>query len=111
MGFVSRADLRVRNAARSARIAAIKADLVARLGLTEADAVSVNEIACAEACCPDRETLVLVMREGEPTRAYRIARPLETVMADDLAGVQAEDARSGFTLEDRSGSARHPSKA
>jgi hypothetical protein len=110
MGFVSRADLRVRNAARSARITTIKADLVARLGLTPADAVSVNEVACAGACCPDRETMVLVMREGEPTRAYRIARPLEAVTADDLARLQAEDSRSGLSLEEMSGSARHPPK-
>lgn len=95
MGFMSRADLRVRNAARSARIAAIKADLVVRLGLAEADTLSVNEVACAQACCPDRETLVLVMRDGEPTRAHRIARPLEAVTDDDLAVLCAEDARLG----------------
>lgn len=100
MGFMSRADLRARNTARSARIAAIKADLVARLGLTEADALSVNEVACAEGCCPDRETVVLVMRAGEPTHAYRIAEALEAVTDDDLAVLCAEDAMSG--------SARHP---
>jgi len=102
MGFVSRADLRARNAARSARIAAIKADLVARLGLAEADAVSVNEVACTEACCPDVETVVLVMRAGRPTRAYRIARGLEAVTDDDLAVLCGEDAPSS--------SARHPPK-
>jgi len=97
MGFFTRAELRVRDAARSARIAAIKADLCEGLGLTDADAVSVNEIACAEAGCPDIETVVLVMRAGEPTRAFRIRRPLDGVEPADLAALRAEeaDARSG----------------
>ncbi|MCJ2082574.1 hypothetical protein [Methylobacterium sp. J-090] len=94
MGFVSRADLRLRQAVRATEAARVKAELVARLGLTPDDAVSVNEVACDAACCPDVATVVLVMRAREPTRSFRIARPLAAVTPADLAGVREAEARS-----------------
>ena len=33
--------------------------------------VTVNEIACNDPACPGLETVILVMREGAKTRAYK----------------------------------------
>lgn len=41
------------------------------LGLGEDDAVTVSEIACTDPACPGIETVILVMKPGEPTRAFK----------------------------------------
>ena len=43
----------------------------AALGLGEDDTVTVNEIACTDPACPGIETVILVMRAGEPTQAFK----------------------------------------
>jgi hypothetical protein len=91
MAFVSLKAWRARSAERAAIAARLKRDLIAALGLGEADALAVNEIACADPGCPDMETIVLVMRAGAPTRALRIRRTLEAVDADDIEALVAED--------------------
>ncbi|GJE58633.1 hypothetical protein [Methylobacterium trifolii] len=93
MAFVSLKAWRARSAERSALSARLKRDLVAALGLGEADALTVNEIACADPGCPDIETVVLVMRAGEPTRAIRVRRPMDDLAAGDLSEVVAEEGR------------------
>lgn len=85
MAFISLKDWRARSAALAQAAARAKAELRPALALTEADALSVNEIACADPGCPDTETIVLVMRVGEPTRALRFRGPL-----DDLGAVAAQ---------------------
>ncbi|MBD8908511.1 hypothetical protein [Methylorubrum zatmanii] len=92
MGFVSLKDWRARSAG-LARAAARAKDLIRpALGLGEGDALSVNEIACPDPGCPDVETVVLVMRAGEPTRALRIAGPLDAVDEAAAASLAAEEA-------------------
>lgn len=103
MAFVSLKAWRARSAERSALAANLKRDLIAALGLGEADALAVNEIACADPGCPDMETIVLVMRAGEPTRALRVRRPMDLVEAADIATLVEDDrlGRSGAAVASR----------
>jgi hypothetical protein len=72
MGFISLKDWRARSAGLAQAASRAKTLLHPAFGLSEADALSVNEIGC-----PDVETVVLVMRAGEPTRALRFRGPLD----------------------------------
>jgi hypothetical protein len=54
--------------------------------LPEGSSVTVNEIFCPDPGCPDLETVILVMRAGEKTWACKIAKPMEAVTEQDLAG-------------------------
>lgn len=58
--------------------ARIKAEVRAILGLTEAAAIAVNEILCADPACPGSETVILVMNPAEKTKAFK----LQTTMAE-----------------------------
>lgn len=87
MAFVSLKAWRARSAERAAAAARLKAEIASALRLGPDDALSVNEIACADPGCPDMETIVLVMRAGRPTRALRIRRLMDEVNADDLAAL------------------------
>lgn len=91
MAFVSLKAWRARSAERSALAAALKRDVAAALGLGPEDAVTVNEIACPDPGCPDLETIVLIMRAGEPTRALRIRRTMDAVTPADLDEFAAEE--------------------
>ena len=91
MAFVSLKAWRTRSAERSALAARLKGEIAPHLGLGPDDALSVNEIACADPGCPDMETIVLVMRVGQPTRALRIRKPMEAVDAADIAALAAEE--------------------
>ncbi|MCJ2069653.1 hypothetical protein MKK75_12785 [Methylobacterium sp. J-030] len=91
MAFVSLKAWRARSAERAATAVQLKRDLIAALQLGDADALAVNEIACADPGCPDMETIVLVMRAGQPTRALRIRCPMEAVGPADIDALAAED--------------------
>lgn len=91
MAFVSLKAWRARSAERAAIAARLKQDLRAALGLGEADTLAVNEIACADPGCPDMETIVLVMRAGEPTRALRIRTPMDAVTPEQIAALVADE--------------------
>jgi hypothetical protein len=43
----------------------------AALGLRDDTMITVSEIACTDPACPGIETVILVMPEGEPTRAFK----------------------------------------
>ena len=102
MGFVGLKEWRVRNAARARLSAQVKAALFPLLGLGADDVLALNEIACAEPGCPDVETVVLVMRLSEPTRAFRIRRPLDAIGPADLQALVAQERE-----ERASGTARY----
>src|SRR3954469_231118 len=40
---------------------------------------AVNEIACTDPACPGVETVILIMRPGQKTRACKIQKPLDQV--------------------------------
>jgi hypothetical protein len=94
MAFVSLKAWRTRSAERAALATRLKTEIASALALGPGDALSVNEIACADPGCPDMETIVLVMRAGEPTRALRIRRTLDAVEPGDIAAL-AEEERQG----------------
>ena len=94
MAFVSLKAWRTRSVERAETAARLKRTLSAALGLGADDTLAVNEIACPDPGCPDMETIVLVMRAGEPTRALRVRRPMADVDEADIAALVAED-RSG----------------
>jgi hypothetical protein len=54
-----------------------------RLGLSDSDTVSVNEVACADPGCSDAETVVVVFRAGNPPLRLRVGKCLaEVTLAD-----------------------------
>ena len=55
-------------------------------GLREADVVKVNEVLCPDPACPGFETVILLMRAGQRTRAVKVAKPLAEVSHADVAG-------------------------
>lgn len=59
-------------AADQAALARIKRLTAELLALGEEVTVSANEIVCADPACPGVETVILVMRPGERTRAYKV---------------------------------------
>ena len=63
----------------------LKAQVRALLGLPEAAAIAVNEILCADPACPGNETVILVMKPGEKTRAYKLQMAMAEVTAEVLA--------------------------
>jgi hypothetical protein len=58
----------------------------ARAALQASDdtAFTVNEIICADPGCPGIETVILVMKPGEKTRAYKISKSLNEVTEQDI---------------------------
>ncbi|MGO4403651.1 hypothetical protein AB4Z10_05215 [Bosea sp. RAF48] len=57
------------------------------LGLPETAAIAVNEIICADPACPGSETVILVMKPGEKTRAYKLQMAMAEVTAEALVEV------------------------
>jgi len=56
--------------------AAIK-DIVREIvGLGDDATLSVSEIQCGDASCPGTETVILIMRPGARTLAYKVLAPL-----------------------------------
>ena len=48
--------------------------------------LTVNEIVCADPACPGTETVILVMQPGARSRACKVAKPLDEVTEEDVAG-------------------------
>lgn len=58
------------------RSAAIKDVIREIMALGEDATLSVSEIQCGDASCPGTETVILVMRPGIRTQAYKVLSPL-----------------------------------
>jgi hypothetical protein len=54
------------------------------LGLSEDIAISVTELSCREPGCPDVETVVAILREGEKPSIARVNKSIPEVTPDDL---------------------------
>lgn len=54
------------------------------LGLTDDVTVSVSELTCRDPGCPDVETVVAVLREGQKPAIARIHKSILEVRLDDL---------------------------
>lgn len=55
------------------------------LGLPENAVIAVNEILCADPACPGTETVILVMKPGEKTRAFKMQMGLAELTPEALA--------------------------
>ena len=62
----------------------IKAWAREALALPPDTTLSVSEINCADPSCPGTETVILVMRPGERTRAYKVAKAVDAVTEPEL---------------------------
>ena len=91
MAFVSLKAWRARSSEKVALSGRLKAEFFAAMALREEDSLHLNEIACPDPGCPDLETVILVMRMSEPTRAFRIRRTMEAIAPEDVARVAAEE--------------------
>ncbi|HRE21529.1 MAG TPA: hypothetical protein PKW21_10920 [Rhabdaerophilum sp.] len=47
--------------------------------------LTVSEVECADPACPGMETFILVMREGQPTVAAKIRKPIAEIGEPDIA--------------------------
>lgn len=65
----------------------LKVEVRKLLGLPETAAIAVNEIICADPACPGNETVILVMKPGEKTRAYKLQIAMAEVTPEALAEV------------------------
>ncbi|NNM74267.1 hypothetical protein [Enterovirga aerilata] len=72
-----------------ARRSAFKERVSRIAGLTDADAVTVSEIACRDPGCADVETIILLMRRGEPTQAVKLGTPVDEVTDDAIEAALA----------------------
>lgn len=73
----------------AARTAALKREIALLLDLDEDVAIAVNEIVCADPACPGTETVILIMKPGEKTHAYKVQAPLDEVTGHHLRGALA----------------------
>lgn len=70
--------------------AQVKRQVRALLGLPENAVIAVNEILCADPACPGTETVILVMKPGEKTRAFKVQTGLAEVTTEALAEALSE---------------------
>lgn len=68
---------------------ALKRRVAKAFFLRDEDTVTVSEIACMDRGCPDVEIVVLVMRQGEPTIAFKFPGPISRIEDRDLELVAA----------------------
>jgi hypothetical protein len=72
-----------RNVETSRRIAA---EVRAALALDEEDSVTISQIDCGDpACAGGAETVILVMRKGQRTKAAKIPKAMDLVEDADIA--------------------------
>ncbi|QPF90636.1 hypothetical protein [Bradyrhizobium commune] len=54
------------------------------LGLPDDVTISVSELSCREPGCPDVETVVAILREGEKPTIARVHKPIPDVTSQEL---------------------------
>ncbi|MGY3484362.1 hypothetical protein ACVW1C_002245 [Bradyrhizobium sp. USDA 4011] len=65
-------------------VARLKEEARRHLDLTEEVTISVTELNCSDRDCPDTETVVAVLINGEKPRLARIHKPIPEVTLKDL---------------------------
>ncbi|WID94220.1 hypothetical protein QO058_15185 [Bosea vestrisii] len=74
-----------RDAAGADAAAQIKRQVRELLGLPDNAVIAINEILCADPACPGTETVILVMKPGEKTRAFKVQMGLAELTPEALA--------------------------
>jgi len=65
--------------------AQVKRQVRELLDLPDNAVIAVNEILCADPACPGTETVVLVMKPGEKTRAFKVQMGLAELTPEALS--------------------------
>jgi hypothetical protein len=78
----------------SPHAARLKALMAVRYPVAEDDAVLVAEVACADAGCPDVETILTVLRADGSRIERRVAKPMDCVSEADVAALAPEEGPS-----------------
>lgn len=76
-----------RDAAGADASAEVKRQVRELLALPENAVIAVNEILCADPACPGTETVILVMRPGEKTKAFKVQMGLAELTPEAVAQV------------------------
>jgi hypothetical protein len=71
-------------------LSAIKRVTRETLRLAEDVHVSVSELKCHDPGCPDVETVIVIMKPGEPHVLFRIHKPVTSVNENDVADAIAK---------------------
>jgi len=79
-----------RDAAGADAAAQVKRQVRELLGLPENAVIAVNEILCADPACPGTETVILVMKPGEKTKAFKAQMALAELTPEALAGALSD---------------------
>ncbi len=78
-----------RSKAPPGRASLIKGWITERFGLSDADLVSVAELACHEPGCPPIETVVTVHGADGQRRTWRLHKPVAEITATDVEALEA----------------------
>ncbi len=65
----------------------VKTQVRQLLGLPDTATIAVNEILCADPGCPGTETVILVMKPGEKTQAFKLQMAMTEVTREALAEI------------------------
>ena len=76
-------------AAARADVPALKTAVREALGLSDEDAIVIQELACAEPGCPPVETVIGVLSAGAPARRWTLHQPLSAVTAEAIRAALA----------------------
>ncbi len=80
--------------------AGLKAQVARVMALEEGVVVSITEISCGAANCPDSEIVVLVLREGHPPQAVKLHGAMDGISDEEIR--QAFAARAAEEKSDLS---------
>jgi len=78
-----------RSKAPAGRASMVKDWITKRLGLSDADLVSVAELACHEPGCPPIETVVTVHGADGQRRTWRLHKPVAEITETDVEALEA----------------------
>lgn len=73
------------------RMVEIKSWVRRIMGLPEDATVSVTELACRDAGCPDVETVIGVLEKGQPIRTFRVHKPISNTVREDVESALSSD--------------------
>lgn len=62
------------------------------LGLGDDIVIAVSELACREENCPDIETVIGVMRSGQPVETAKTHKPVSEIVQAEIALVELSSA-------------------
>lgn len=63
----------------------VRAQLSSDAAVQETIAVTVSEIVCNDVSCPGTETVILIMRPYQTTKAVKLGKPMDGVVEADVA--------------------------